>query len=177
MKKVFLTSVSGICLLMSTVIAVNGQLASNHARPPGRFIILNQTEPGNSPGFVGRVNPPVIRNFLKTYKDVSDEKWIEVKGGFVAVFNYNGMDHQVAYTKKGNLVRTIRSYGEDKMPADLRHIVKSNYYDYEITHVHEIETPLDPITYVVQLAGKKEFINLGIYDGQIEVLQKFNRSK
>ena len=138
---------------------------------------MNKTEPENSPGFVGRVNPPVIRSFLKTYKDVSDEKWIEVKDGFVAMFNYNGMDYQVAYTKKGNLLRTIRSYNEDKMPTDLRHIVKSNYYDYEITRVHEIEIPLYPIIYVVQLVGKKELMNLGIYDGEIEVLQKFNKSK
>jgi len=177
MKKVVLTSVSGICLLMSTVIAVNGQLATNHIKPPGRFIILNKTEPENSPDFVGRVNPPVIRNFLKTYKDVSGEKWIEVKDGFVAMFNYNGMDYQVAYTKKGNLLRTIRSCTEDKMPTDLRHIVKSTYYDYEITRVHEIEIPLAPITYVVQLVGKKELINLGIYDGNMEELQKFNKSK
>ncbi len=177
MKKVFLSSVSGICLLISTVIAVNGQLASNHARPPGRFIILNKPEPENSPGFVGRVNPPVIRSFLKTYKDVSGEKWIEVKDGFVAMFNYNGKDYQVAYTKKGNLLRTIRSYNEDKMQPDLRQIVKSTYYDYEITRVHEIEIPLSPVTYVVQLAGKKEIIDLRIYDGEIEVMRKFNKSK
>ena len=101
------------------------------------------------------MNPPVIRSFLKIYKDVSGEKWIEVKEGFVAMFNYNGMDYQVAYTKKGNLLRTIRSYNEDKMPADLRHLVKSTYYDYAITRVHEIEIPLNPITYVVQLLGKK----------------------
>jgi hypothetical protein len=177
MKKILFSSISGTCLLISTVIAVNGQFASTHVRPAGRFLILNKTESENSPGFVGRVSPPVIRSFLKTYKDVSDEKWIEVKEGFVAMFNYNGMDYQVAYTKKGNLLRTIRSYNEDKMPTDLRHIVKSNYYDYEITRVHEIEIPLDPITYVVQLVGKKELINLGIYDGEIEVLQKFNKSK
>ena len=141
MKKILFSSISGICLLISTAMAVNGQLASNHARPPGRFIILNKTKSENSPGFVGRVNPPVIRSFLKTYKDVSDEKWIEVKEGFVAMFNYNGMDYQVAYSKKGNLLRTIRSYNEDNMPTDLRHIVKSTYYDYEITRVHEIEIP------------------------------------
>jgi len=177
MKKVFLSCVSGICLLISTVIAANGQLASNHVRPPGRFIILNKTEPGNSPGFVGRVNPPVIRNFLKTYKDVSDEKWIEVKEGFVAMFNYKGVDYRVAYSKNGNLLRTIRSYNEEKMQPDMRHIVKSTYYDYGITRVHEIETPQGLVTYVVQLAGKKELINLRIYDGEMEVMEKFNKSK
>ena len=176
MKKVILASLSAICLVIATAIAVNGQLASNNVKSPGRFIISNKTESENSP-HAGRVNPPVIRNFLKTYKDVSGEKWIEVKEGFVAMFNYNDMDYQVAYTKKGTWLRTIRSYNEENMPTDVRHIVKSTYYDYEITRVHEIEIPLNPITYVVQLLGKKELINLKIYDGEIEVLQKFNKSK
>jgi hypothetical protein len=43
--------------------------------------------------------------------------------------------------------------------------------------VHEIETPLNPVTYLVQLVGEKELLNLGIYDGEMEVLEKFNKSK
>lgn len=175
MKKILLSSISGMWLLISTTIG-NAQLASNHVRPSGRFIVLNKTESENS-SYAGRVNPSVIRSFLKTYKEVSDEKWIEVKDGFVAMFNYNGMDYQVAYSKKGNLLRTIRSYNEDKMQPDLRHLVKSTYYDYEINLVHEIEMPLNPVTYLVQLVGKKELINLKICNGEMEMLQKFNRSK
>ena len=175
MKKAFLI-ISGMWLLVSTVIAVNGQLASNNVKQSGRFIILNKAE-SEHVTYAGRVDPPVVRNFLRTYKDVSDEKWIEVKEGFVAMFNYNDIDYQVAYTKKGNLVRTIRSYNEDKMSTELRHIVKSTWYDYEISRVHEVELPLTPITYIVQLVGKKELINLGVYDGETEVLQRFNKSK
>ncbi len=177
MKKVFLISVLGIWLLISTVIAVHGQLASNNTRSSDRFIILNKKESENSPGITGRVSPSVVRIFLKAYKDVSDEKWIEVKDGFVAMFTRNGMDYQVAYTKRGNLVHTIRSYDEDKMSQELRHVVKSTYYDYNINRVHEIETPRDPITYVVQLEGKKDLINLKLYEGEMEEIQKFNKSK
>src|SRR4030095_7293129 len=176
MKKILFSSIS-VCLLMSTAITANGQIASNHVKPAGRFIVLNKPEPGNSAGLGGRVNPSVIRSFLKTYKDVSGEKWIEVKEGFVAMFNYHEMDYQVAYDKKGNVLRTIRSYNEDKMAPDLRHIVKSNYYDYEINRVHEVETAFDPPTFVIQLVGKKEVINLAMHDGEMEVLEKFNRSK
>lgn len=175
MKKIALIGISAIGLI-STAIAVNGQLASSHARPTGRFVILNKTESEN-PSSAGRVSPTVIRSFLKTYKDVSDEKWIEVKEGFIAMFNYNGTDYQVAYTKKGNLIRTIGSYSEERMSQELRHIVKSTYYDYEITRVHEIQIPMEPVTYVVQLVGKKEMMNLKVCDGEIEVMQRFNRSK
>lgn len=177
MKKVFLISISGIWLLISTVIAVHGQLASNNTKPADRFAILNKKELENAPGVVGRVSPPVVRSFLKVYKDVSDEKWIEVKDGFVAMFSQNGKDYQVAYTKRGNLVHTIRSYNEDVMSQELRRIVKSTYYDYNINRVHEIETPRDPITYIVQLEGKTELINLKIYEGEMEEIQKFNKSK
>jgi hypothetical protein len=175
MKKVFLI-ISGVWLLLSTVMGVNGQLASNNVMQSGRFVILSKTESEHAT-YAGRVDPPVIRNFLKTYKDVSDEKWIEVKEGFIAMFNYNDIDYQVAYTKKGSLIRTIRSYNEDKMSPELRHTVKSTWYDFEISRVHEVELPLNPIFYVVQLIGKKELINLGVYDGETEVLQRFNKSK
>jgi hypothetical protein len=177
MKKILFSSISGICLLISTTTTVNAQIASKHVKPAARFTVSNKPESRNSPGLVGRVNPTVIRSFLKTYKDVSDEKWIEVKEGFVAMFNRSGIDYQVAYDKKGNLLRTIRSYNEDNMSADLRHVVRSNYYDYEINRVHEIEMPLNPLTYVIQLVGKKEIINLGVSDGEMEELEKFNKSK
>jgi hypothetical protein len=177
MKKILLSSISGICLLISTALEVHAQLASSQVKLSGRFVVSNKPELKSSSGIAGRVNPTVIRSFLKAYKDVSDEKWIEVKEGFVAMFSYNDMDYQVAYNKKGNLLRTIRSFNEDKMPTDLRHVVKSNYYDYEINRVHEIETPLEGATYVVQLVGKKELINLRICDGELEVLGKFNKSK
>src|ERR1044072_9767931 len=131
MKKILLSSISGICLLISTATVVNGQIASSRLKPSGRFVVLNKSEPANVGG-AGRVSPSVIRSFLKTYKEVSGEKWIEVKEGFVVMFNYNNMDYQVAYDKKGNLLRTIRSFNEEKMPLNLRHIFKRHYSDYEI---------------------------------------------
>lgn len=177
MKKILLSSIAGIFLSVAMISAVNGQLASNRAKSPGRFVVLNKTAPQNSPNLVGRVDPSVVRSFVKAYREVSDEKWIEIKGGFVAMFNYNSMDYQVTYNKKGALIRTIRAYNEDQMPQELRHIVKSSYYDYDINRVHEIETPRNPILYVVQLTGKNKIINLAICDGEMEVLQKFNKSK
>jgi len=176
MKKILSCSISAICFLISATTAVNGQLASNHVKSGG-FVILNKPGPGDLPGVGGRVNPAVIRSFLKSYKDVSNETWIQVKAGFVVMFNYNEIDYQVAYNKKGNVLRTIRSYNEGKMALDLRHIVKSNYYDYEINRVHEVETFPDPPIYFIQLVGKKEIINLAVHDGEMEVLEKFDRSK
>jgi hypothetical protein len=176
MKKLFLTSFTAIPLLISINNIANGQLKNNDVRLAGNFTLFKKGNSENSP-FVNRVNPSVIRNFTQQYKDVANEKWFEIQNGFVAMFNLNGIDYQVAYDKKGGSLHTIRSYGEGKLSQDLRHVIKSSYYDYDITLVQEIEKPIDLVTYIVQLTGKTELINLRISDGEMQVLERFKRSE
>jgi len=176
MKKIFL-SISVLGLFVSIRISVNGQLASNRLHSFEKYGLSKNRNSGNFSRVAERVSPAVVRNFIKSYKDVSDERWIGIKEGFVAMFFYNNMDYQVFYNKKGGWLSTIRSYNEDQMPQDIRHIVKSNYYDYNINRVHEIEMPFNAIIYAIQLLGKTEIINLKVSDGEMVELQKFKRSK
>jgi hypothetical protein len=178
MKQIFLTGLTAIYLLVAGITA-NGQLAGNDMHPSGDFTFFKKDDSKNFPGFAAKnsVNSRAIRNFIQSYKGVSNEQWFEVKDGFVAMFSLNDVDYQVAYDKKGNLLRTIRTYGEGKLSQDLRHVVKSTYYDYNINLVQEIEKPLSPVIYIIQLVGKTELINLKICDGEIEVLQKFNKAE
>jgi len=177
MKKLFFIGFSGMWLLALMCIKVNGQLADNRLQPSARFTVSKKNDPDKSQRFFDMIDPAVIRNFMKTYKDVSDEKWFEVKDRFVAMFNLNDVDYQVAYDKKGNLLCTIRTYDEAKMSRDLRHIVKSTYYDYAINRVQEIEKPLKPVIYIIQLLSKRDIINLSISDGEMDASQKFKRSE
>ena len=109
--------------------------------------------------------------------EMFNEKWFQVEEGFVAMFNLHDIDYQVAYDKKGNSLRTIRTYDETKMSQDLRHLVKSNYYDYEINLVQEVERPNSPTIFAIQLLGKIKVINLSVCDGVMEILQEFNKSE
>jgi hypothetical protein len=152
-----------------------GQLAKNNTQPAERFTTF--TDSLNSSHFTSRVDPVVIRSFFKTYEDVSDEKWLKVRNGFVAMFNRADINYQVAYDKKGNLVYTVETYSEEKMPKDLRHIVKSTYYDYSINLVQEIERPNDQLVYIIHLIGKTELIDLRVCDGEMEELRRFERSE
>jgi hypothetical protein len=123
------------------------------------------------------VNSKALKNFARLYKDVANEKWYNVHDGQVAMFTANGVDNRVAYDKKGNWVNTIRTYGESNLPGDVRHAVKSNYYDYNINLVQEIETPYNPTTYLIQLIGKTEIISLRMCEGEISVLKRYNKSE
>jgi len=122
------------------------------------------------------VNSKAVRNFVRTHKNVFNEKWYKLPGGFVARFLINDVDYRVDYDKKGNWFSTIRTYDESKLPKDIRHVVKSSYYDYSIILVREIERPSATFTYVVLLEGKTELINLRITNDEMDEWQKFKKS-
>src|ERR1051326_4039193 len=138
MKKILLTGFTGISLLLVICITASGQMANSDFQPSGDFISVEKPAPTAS---IDRNNVNVrgVKNFVKSYKNVAGEKWFELKSGFVAMFGLDDIDYQVAYDKKGNWLRTIRSYGEAKLSQDLRHTINSIYYDYDINRVQEIE--------------------------------------
>ncbi len=177
MKKILLTGFTGIFLLLVTSITANGQLASDNMQPSGDFDPFGKTVSKDAPLDRNRVSSRVIKNFVRSYKGVSGEKWYKLQDGFVSLFNLDDIDYQVAYDKKGTWIRTIRSYDESKLSGDLRHMVKSIYYDCGINLVQQIENPLDPLTYIIQLKGKTQIINLKIRDGEMTVLRKYTRSE
>lgn len=175
MKKNFLTSITGMFLFLVLNMAANGQMVSTNTRVAEDFI--SATTPHSSSIESSKVNQKAVKDLAKSFKNVSGEQWYAVQDGFVAMFNLDDIDHQVSYDKKGNWLFTIRSYRESKLPDDIRHMVRSSYYDYDINLVQEVEKPVTPKAYIIQLVGKTELMKLKIFDGEMQVLQRFNKSK
>ena len=179
MKKVIFTNF-GITLPMLAICLISyGQATSSGLRFSDN---ISSTEtPGlnvsDNPLSRDNVNSKALKDFTRSYKNVSNEKWYNIHGGSVAMFSSDGIDCRVDYDDKGKWVRTIRTYDETRMQEDLRRIVKSNYYDYQINLVNEIIGSTGPATYMVQLVGKTKIINLRICDGEIEEWQKLNKSE
>ena|SRR5215469_3445562 len=174
MKKIFLISFLGTWLV-SVYLTASGQLTDNSSH--GKYATYTKVDSEKSSPLLTRVRPIVVRNFLKTYQDVSDEKWFEVKDGFAVIFRLDEVGYQVTYTKRGDMIRTIRTYNEARMSQVLRHLVKSTYYDYDISLVQEIESSNNPATYIIQLLSKTELMTLRVTIDEMEVLNKFKRSE
>ena len=180
MKKQLLRFVSGFIPALALFSQVNAQVAKASFEFNLKEAISTEAlsyAAINGETNTANVNTRALKDFTKSFKDAENVSWSAMKDGFLASFKENGVETKAYYDQKGRWTATIRTYKEDKLPKDVRKQVKSTYYDYEISRVHEVELPLTPITYVVQLVGKKELINLGVYDGETEVLQRFNKSK
>ena len=185
MKKIIFTGLTGLFLVLVMNMAAKGQSAIAKAELPKDMIYHRKSVPENNFTIVPRseVNQKAVKNFTRSYKGQSDEVWHNVTDGFIAHFTSGDINYRVDYDKKGNWLHTIRTYDESKLPRDVRHMVKSIYYDFDITQVQEIESPLNvenPLnapTYIIHLEGKKEFINLRVCDGEMDEWQKFYKSK
>lgn len=175
MKKNLFTGFTGISLLLVVCIAASGQVASTGMQSSKDVGSIEKPTSGRIEA--SKVSQKAVRDLTKSFKNASDEKWFSLQDGFVAMFNQDGIDLQVAYDKRGNWLYAIRKYDETKMSSDLRHTVKSTYYDYSITQVQEIEKPRNTLTYIVHLEGKTDYINLKVSDGEMEEWQKFNKSE
>jgi hypothetical protein len=88
----------------------------------------------------------------------------------------DGMQSQALLTKNGDLIYQF-SYGTEKnLPADVRKLVKSHYYDQNITIVHKVNQDGRTI-YVITLEDDNEIIKVNVEDMEMAVTQRITRIK
>jgi hypothetical protein len=164
---------------LAIAIASNGQPALYKKQPSKEITSYVRTidKDVTTPAYRNEINVKAVRRFLMYFDNVSNEEWYDAPDRSVAMFNLDGLRYRVDYDKQGSWIQTIRTYDATKLPPDIREAVRSSYYDYNIFQVQEVEMPLHPVNYFIHLEGKTKLINLRIYDGEIEELQKFDKSK
>jgi hypothetical protein len=123
-----------------------------------------------------RVNPKALRDFLEEYKDFDSVRWYQSDKGSVASFILDEVEIITSYDKYGNRTSKRKVYKENKLPSDVRRLVKREYYDYEITSVIEIINP-DQTIYVVTMEDKTRVVQVKVTDLEMELVIKFFKSK
>jgi hypothetical protein len=174
MKTKLIIAFIGIGVVLSA--SAKGQFAfvePSKVRTPSYL----RTENASEAVYYNNISTRAIRNFVLNFPEISNENWLSTADLFVAMFTLNDISYRIDYDKKGNWIETFRTYDETNMSSDLRQIIKSSYYDYDIYLVQDIEQPFHPTIYIVHLDGKKQLINLQVCNGVIHEWQKFKKSK
>ena|ERR1700761_4165437 len=113
------------------------------------------------------------RDFWSRVGEQKEEQWYKLPaGGFMAEYLEGKTQARFMYNAHGDFIYSILTYDEKKLPADVRHLVRSNYYDYSITWVKEINEP-EIVVYVVHIEDASSWKELAVQDGEIRVLQSF----
>lgn len=135
----------------------------------------NPTEIKAGADNLNAIHVKAVRDFARHYGNSNEAKWYVVKNGFIARFKSEEKNHMVAYNEHGKWMFTISQYDEFKLPSDVRATVKSNYYDYTITLVEEVQSS-GRTFYIVHMEDEKTWKNLKIEDGEMEIMEDFNKS-
>jgi len=120
------------------------------------------------------INSRAIKDFKKSFKLPSEEKWFKIETGYIVKFNQDGIQHRADYDNKGNWKATTRYYSEKQLPKDVRSQVKSVYYDYTITTVQEIIFPEHHV-YLVNMEDEKTILIIRICDGEMDVYKDLKK--
>jgi len=122
-----------------------------------------------------RVNPRALRNFLDEYKDFDSVRWYQSDKGSAASFILDEVQIVTYYDKYGNRTSKRKVYKENRLPNEVRNLVKRRYYDYEIIGVIEIIKP-NQSTYVVTMEDKTMFVQVKVIDLEMELVSRFLKS-
>ncbi|WP_205508309.1 hypothetical protein [Longitalea arenae] len=140
--------------------------------------ISSSKSPAKAPNhYLNDINVKAMRDFVSRYGDVHDAVWHSNKDSYVAVFIRDSVQHRVVYNSRGDLSFTMKYYEENRMPRNIRGQVKSVYYDYKIHVIQEIQVPEYPIAYIVNLQDEKKWMKVKLCQGEMQVLEEFDRSK
>jgi len=160
----------------------NAQIVSNNSSLEygNNIIEINKTTKSvdYSTNELETISPRALKNFADNYKNVSGATWMKVKSGFCVRFISDDIRTTISYDSKGHWASSIKYYNEEKMRHDVRHTVKSTYYDYNIVYTQEIETAdtKGMPTYLVCLQDKTNIKIVRICDGEMSVWKEYKRA-
>jgi len=90
-------------------------------------------------------------------------------------FIENGFGSRAFSEKKGYWLCFLILYQEDKLPGDIRAIIKSTFYDWFIKLVQEVQTTLG-MAYVVTLKDKSNIRIIKVEaEGNMETLEELKK--
>lgn len=154
MKKIVSRS---IVALVSTVIflssAASQELAVNINKEEKAFSATEAKDASGEVCSVSDVSKKVIKSFQRLFGDKPNAVWMKTKEGFVVRFKGDNRTTNAYFSINGAIDGQVDYYFEDALPKDVRHTVRSNFYDYSIKHVSEVRKN-DFVCYFVKIEDK-----------------------
>ena len=139
------------------------------------ILAYNKSTGKNADGdYLNNVDAKALRHFATLYENASEIRWAILPGGFRVHFVNAGIDTRIYYTKKGAPEATVRYYFEKDMPHEVRHIIKTTYYDFSIFCVTEI-TMAGKTAYLVKIEDRTCWKTVKVVDNEMEITENIQK--
>jgi hypothetical protein len=120
------------------------------------------------------ITQKVSDSFDQLFKGAVAPEWVEANKNFIVNFILDNQKNKAEFTRGGRLLYLI-VYGKEKeMPADLRTIVKSTYFDYGINSTVKIKFE-GRVFWIINLEDANNLVVLKVEDGDMDVIKKIKK--
>jgi len=124
-----------------------------------------------------KANSKALRNFAILYKkDAAGASWSMEGDAMVAHFTKDDIKTTVVYNNKGNWFHTLTYYPEDKTPQEIASIMDYAYPKDDVRLTVKVEEG-SLMFYIVQLEGKTTIRKVTVYNGEVNQIEEFTKSK
>jgi hypothetical protein len=122
------------------------------------------------------INLRALRDFLLRYDQEDHASWFNTPdGGYESYFVRDGYGNRVIYDQKGNWLFSLLNYDEARLPRNIRSLVRSVYFDFDILVVEELQMN-EGIEYIISMEYDSEINIIKVNrEGDLEVLQELNK--
>ena len=117
------------------------------------------------------VSAKINKVFSQFFAGASNMRWYEINKKFLVKFIMNDQVIRALFTKNGQLVYHITYGTEGFLPTDVRHLVRTKYYDQKITRVLKVDQDKKNI-WVINLEDEKDLIMARVEDVELEETQR-----
>ncbi len=163
-------------LFLSAFISLGLITGKAEAQQLKNILILGDTSFSHKHNlYLNDINIRAVRDFTSRFADASDAEWIKTKEGYAVVFVNGNIRHRSFYNFHGDWIYTLKYYSEQDLPRDVRAVVKSRYYDYNITLVVQVDQVQHPVAYIVHLEDADSCKIISVCDGEMNTVQEFHK--
>lgn len=165
MKKILLALFP--CLVLSLLFA-NGATAQEVKKLP-EVIVSSTTQ--SVP-----ISAKLSRHFYADFQNARQPVWDKQGKYFYVYFLTDDMSNRAMYTRRGLMMYQMSYGAEHNLPQDIRHLLRSHYYDYAIKGVTNIKMDRQSV-WMANLQDQKKLLVVRVADEGMSLVSNFEKAQ
>jgi hypothetical protein len=122
------------------------------------------------------ISEKVLQAFKQTFTDAENVTWKEMDNRCQANFKLSEIQVRAMYDNEGNLLETVRYYGERNLPPNVLARLKKKYADKDVFGVTEVSSE-NELYYHISLKDDKNWYTVKSDPyGNLQQTDKFKRA-
>ncbi|HEX5654838.1 MAG TPA: hypothetical protein VFX58_17300 [Chitinophagaceae bacterium] len=123
------------------------------------------------------ISEKVLKAFKETFANAKDVTWKELDNSCQANFKLSEIQVRAMYDNEGNLLETVRYYGEQNLPPNILAKLKKKYAGKEVFGITEISSESEMSFHITLKDEKNWYVVKADPYANLQQTDKFKRAE